>query len=99
VNQILALSISLESRVFGSTGKKTSYRNVVTRGKDYIILFTRFIAAFATGYWIIVDKPLDWNCTMTLSPWLPVTSVISPDLISASFIVIGITTNVINMMV
>ena len=84
------LSISLESRAFGSTGNKTSYRNVVMRGKDYFILVIGLIATFATGYWIIVDKSLDWSRTMTFSPGLSLALVISTALIFATFVLTGV---------
>jgi energy-coupling factor transport system permease protein len=90
IERVQQLSISLESRAFGSTGKKTSYRNVVMRGKDYFILVTGLIATFATGYWIIVDKSLDWSRTMTFSPELSLTLVISTALIFATFVLTGV---------
>jgi len=91
IERVQQLSISLESRAFGSTGKKTSYRNVVMRGKDYFILVTGFLATFALGYWIVVDKSLDWSRTMTFSPGLSLTLVITTALIFASFVTIGVT--------
>lgn len=60
------------------------------RGKDYFILVTGFIATFATGYWILVDKSLDWSRTMTFSPGLALTLVITTALIFASFVMIGV---------
>jgi len=91
IERVQQLSISLESRAFGSTGKKTSYRNVVMRGKDYFILVTGFLATFALGYWIVVDKSLDWSRSMTFSPGLALTLVITTALIFASFVTISIT--------
>jgi len=91
IERVQQLSISLESRAFGSIGKKTSYRNVVMRGKDYFILVTGFLATFALGYWIVVDKSLDWSRTMTFSPVLALTLVITTALIFASFVTIGVT--------
>lgn len=90
IERVQQLSISLESRAFGSTGKKTSYRNVVMRAKDYFILITGLLATVATGYWIIVDKSLDWSRTMTFSPILSITLVISTAVIFSSFFVIAI---------
>jgi len=90
IERVQQLSISLESRAFGSTGLKTSYRNVVMRAKDYFILITGLLATVATGYWIIVDKSLDWSRTMTFSPILSITLVISTAVIFSSFVVIAI---------
>jgi len=90
IERVQQLSISLESRAFGSSGNKTSFRNVVMRTKDYIILVTGFLATIATGYWILVDKSLDWSRTMTFSPVLALTLVISTALIFTSFVVIAV---------
>jgi energy-coupling factor transporter transmembrane protein EcfT len=90
IERVQQLSISLESRAFGSTGKKTSYRNVVMRAKDYVILVTGMLASLATGYWIIVDKSLDWSRSMTFSPALAMTLVISAAVIFGSFVSIAI---------
>ena len=90
IERVQQLSISLESRAFGSTGNKTSYRNVVMRGIDYVILVTGLIATFATGYWIIVDKSLDWSRTMTFSPELSLALVISTALIFTTFFLTGV---------
>jgi len=81
----------LESRAFGFTGKKTSYCNAVMRGKDYLIFVTGFLATLALGYWIVVDKSLDWSRSMTFSPGLALTLVIPTALIFASFVTIGVT--------
>ena len=91
IERVQQLSISLESRAFGSTGKKTSYRNVVMRGKDYFILVTGFLATFTLGFWIVVDKSLDWSRSMTFSAGLALTLVITTALIFASFVTIGVT--------
>jgi energy-coupling factor transport system permease protein len=90
IERVQQLSISLESRAFGSTGKKTSYRNVVMRAKDYVILVTGMLASLATGYWIIVDKSLDWSRTMTFTPALALTLVITSMVIFISFISIAV---------
>ena len=90
IERVQQLSISLESRAFGSTGNKTSYRNVVMRVKDYIILVTGFIAVGVTGYWIIVDKSLDWSRTMTFSPTLALTLVITAMVIFGTFVSVAL---------
>ncbi len=90
IERVQQLSISLESRAFGSTGKKTSYRNVVMRVTDYVILVTGLLASFATGYWILVDKSLDWSKSMTFSPALSLTLVISTALIFVTFVTVAV---------
>lgn len=90
IERVQQLSISLESRAFGSSGHKTSYRNVVMRAKDYIIMVSGFIAVGVTAYWIIVDKSLDWSKTMTFSVPLALTLVISSMVIFATFVSIAV---------
>lgn len=90
IERVQQLSISLESRAFGSTGHKTSYRNVVMRVKDYIILVSGFVAVGATAYWIIVDKSLDWSRTMTFSPALALTLVITAMTIFGTFVTVAL---------
>lgn len=90
IERVQQLSISLESRAFGSTGKKTSYRNVKMELKDYLVMILGVMASGTTVYWIIVDKSLDWSRTMLFAPWLAVTMVISTALIFTTFAVIAI---------
>lgn len=90
IERVQQLSISLESRAFGSSGKKTSYRNVVMRFQDYVIMVSGFLVSFGVGYWIIVDKSLDWSRTMVFAPWLALTLVISAAIIFGSFVTIGV---------
>jgi energy-coupling factor transport system permease protein len=90
IERVQQLSISLESRAFGSTGTKTSFRNVVMRGIDYLILASGLIASVACAYWIIVDKSLDWSRTMVFSPILSVILVISTAVIFFTFVAIAV---------
>jgi len=90
IERVQQMSISLESRAFGSTGKKTSYRNVVMGMKDYVIMVVGLLASAVTLYWIIVDKSLDWSRTMHFSPTLSVILVITAALIFVTFIVISV---------
>jgi energy-coupling factor transport system permease protein len=75
IERVQQLSISLESRAFGSSGVKTSYRSVKMEVKDYILMGISFLATVAMLYWIIVDKSLDWSRTMVFSPWLAIVLV------------------------
>jgi energy-coupling factor transport system permease protein len=68
IERIQQLSISLESRAFGSSGHKTSYRRVRITVWDIInLLLALVVSGFAT-YWVIVDKSLDWSRTLVFNP-------------------------------
>ncbi len=68
IERVQQLSISLESRAFGSKGNKTSFRQVSMNLRDYIILIAGAIFTVGMMYWIIVDKSLDWSKTLTFAP-------------------------------
>ncbi len=68
IERVQQLSISLESRAFGSKGNKTSFRQVSMNLRDYIILIAGAVFTGVMMYWIIVDKSLDWSKTMTFTP-------------------------------
>jgi energy-coupling factor transport system permease protein len=72
IERVQQLSISLESRAFGSSGVKTSYRSVKMGIKDYILMVISFLVTVAMLYWIIVDKSLNWSRTMVFAPWLAI---------------------------
>jgi energy-coupling factor transport system permease protein len=72
IERVQQLSISLESRAFGSSGVKTSYRSVRMGLKDYILMILGAVATVGTLYWIIVDKSLDWSRTLLFAPWLAI---------------------------
>ncbi len=75
IERVSQLSISLESRAFGSKGAKTSYRNVRYTVWDYLILVVGLLGSCSLLYWIIVDKSLDWSRTLVFAPWLAITLV------------------------
>jgi energy-coupling factor transport system permease protein len=64
IERVQQLSISLESRAFGSTGKKTSFRNVTMSVKDYIFLIVSVLLMTFLTAWVIIDKNLDWSRTL-----------------------------------
>jgi energy-coupling factor transport system permease protein len=68
IERVQQLSISLESRAFGSSGQKTSFRQVSMTVFDTINLVVAVVACGLTTYWVIVDKSLDWTNTLTFSP-------------------------------
>lgn len=75
IERVQQLSISLESRAFGSTGTKTSFRNVTMSLKDYVVLVVGVLATLATTVWVILDKSLDWSRTLVFPPTLSITIV------------------------
>ena len=72
IERVQQLSISLESRAYGSKGNKTSYRQVTMNLRDYLVMIGAFVASGLTLYWIIVDKSLDWSKTFAPNPTLSV---------------------------
>ncbi len=68
IERVQQLSISLESRAYGSKGNKTSYRQVTMNLRDYLVMVGAFVASGLTLYWIIVDKSLDWSKTFAPNP-------------------------------
>lgn len=72
IERVQQLSISLESRAYGSKGNKTSYRQVSMNLGDYLVMIAAAIATGVMLYWIIVDKSLDWSKTFTLGPTLSI---------------------------
>jgi energy-coupling factor transport system permease protein len=72
IERVQQLSISLESRAFGSSGTKTSFRAVKMSLKDYVLIAVGIAATAGTLYWIIVDKSLDWSRTMVFEPWVAI---------------------------
>lgn len=75
IERVSQLSISLESRAFGSKGVKTSYRNVRNTIWDYLILLVGLFGSCGLLFWIITDKSLDWSRQLVFAPWLAITLV------------------------
>ncbi|MBT6812485.1 MAG: energy-coupling factor transporter transmembrane protein EcfT [Anaerolineae bacterium] len=76
IERVQQLSISLESRAFGSSGQKTSFRQVRMAFSDYFALLLGFIVTGAVTYWVIVDKSLDWSQSIVFSPAFAITLVL-----------------------
>jgi energy-coupling factor transport system permease protein len=68
IERIQQLSISLESRAFGSSGHKTSYRRVRITVWDILNLLLAVVVSGLATYWVIVDKSLDWSRTLVFNP-------------------------------
>jgi len=64
IERVQQLSISLESRAFGSTGQKTSYRRVRISVWDVLNLIMAVVITAGTTYWVVVDKSLEWSRTL-----------------------------------
>jgi energy-coupling factor transport system permease protein len=75
IERVQQLSISLESRAFGSSGDKTSFRNVTMAAKDYAVLVLSSLALIAMTVWVIVDKSTDLSRTLVFPPTLSVIMV------------------------
>jgi energy-coupling factor transport system permease protein len=69
IERVQQLSISLESRAFGSSGVKTSYRQVRMSFLDILNLVVGVIATGWVTYWVIAERVmLDWSQSMAFSP-------------------------------
>ena len=75
IERVQQLSISLESRAFGSKGAKTSYRNVHNTIWDYVILAVGVLGSCSLITWIALDRSLDWSRTLVFAPWLAISLV------------------------
>ena len=77
LERVQQLSISLESRAFGSKGKKTSYRRVSMYFKDYVFLILSIIGTAGTFIWILINRvSLDWSRTLVFPIWFAAPLVI-----------------------
>jgi len=90
IERVQQLSISLESRAFGSSGVKTSFRNVTMSLKDYVVAVVGFLACAALTAWVIIDKSLDWSRTLVFPPEIAITIVILAAIGFVSFFVIAL---------
>jgi len=73
IERVQQLSMSLESRAFGSSGKKTSLREVRARTIDYVLIpLAFFVLAIAIYYFIRFGTP-NWS---KLIHWPPAFAVI-----------------------
>lgn len=73
IERVQQLSISLESRAFGSQGEKTSFRQVKVSTMDIAILIAGVIIPGIITYWVIVNKNLDWTYSISFSPVFAIT--------------------------
>lgn len=90
IERVQQLSISLESRAFGSSGQKTSFRQVRMTVFDYINLVVAVVASGLTTYWVIVDQSLDWTNTLVFSPGFALTLFLGATFGFLTFVVIAL---------
>ncbi len=91
IERVQQLSISLESRAFGSTGEKTSFRNVKMTAKDYVVMLLGLVITIAVLVLIFTTPSLDWSRTMVFAPWLAISLVIFAAIGITTFVVIAVT--------
>jgi len=90
IERVQQLSISLESRAFGSSGHKTSYRRVRMTFWDILLIVLGIVFTAGMTYWIIVDKSLDWSETMVFHPAFAIGLVVFATLGFLAFVVIAL---------
>lgn len=92
IERVQQLSISLESRAFGSSGQKTSYRQVRMTIGDIVNLVLAVVISGITTYWVIVDKSLDWTNTLQFSPVFALVLFFGATLGFLAFVIIALRT-------
>lgn len=85
IERVQQLSISLESRAFGSTGNKTSYRQVTMATKDYLVMLLGVVVSVASIAWVLLDGSLDWSRTLLFPPTFAVVLVVGAALGSIAY--------------
>ena len=90
IERVQQLSISLESRAFGSSGEKSSYRQVRMGFKDYAAMLLGAAASTLVIYWVLVDSSLDWSRTLTFSPTFALILVLGATIGFSIFIIIAL---------
>jgi hypothetical protein len=90
IERVQQLSISLESRAFGSSGQKTSFRQVRMTVFDYFNLVIAVVACGLTTYWVIINKSLDWTDTLVFSPTFAITLFLGATFGFLTFVIIAL---------
>jgi energy-coupling factor transport system permease protein len=77
IERVRQLSMSLESRGFGTKGEKTSLRKIQASTSDWAVGSLGIIVTLLASYFVIYyRKELDWSKVILMPPWLAVTLVI-----------------------
>lgn len=90
IERVQQLSISLESRAFGSSGHKTSYRRVRISTWDIINLIMAVVITGSATYWVAVTKSLDWSKSLTFNPGFAIGLVIAATIGFLSYVSIAL---------
>lgn len=90
IERVQQLSISLESRAFGSSGHKTSYRQVHMTIFDYIWLVLGLVIPAIITVWIIIDDSLDWSKNLEFSPTFSIILVSLATIGFLTFVILAI---------
>jgi len=86
IERVTQLSMSLESRGFGSKGKKTSLRRVRARAFDWVMGIFGVVVAVAVSYFTIANSAaLDWSEVTFMPVWLAVVLVVGSAIAFVSF--------------
>lgn len=73
IERVQQLSISLESRGFGSAGEKTSYRQVRTRGGDWVVAVIGGVVLLTLSVYSISRGTWNLSASVTFDPTLVLT--------------------------
>jgi len=85
IERVQQLSISLESRAFGSSGVKTSYRQISTRPTDYVIGAAGILFTVVGVGAMILTGGLDWSQTLIFPPIVAIMLVLLATAIFIAF--------------
>jgi energy-coupling factor transport system permease protein len=86
IERVQQLSISLESRAFGSTGQKTSFRQVRMGIGDYVVLAAGLLATCSATFWVAGNQDLNWGSAIEFSPVFALTLFIGATLGFLTFV-------------
>lgn len=73
IERVQQLSMSLESRAFGSSGKKTSLREIETRPVDYILMALALFFLAGTIYYVVRFGTPNWSKVIRWPPTFALT--------------------------
>jgi energy-coupling factor transport system permease protein len=86
IERVQQLSISLESRAFGSTGHKTSFRQVRMGFWDYVNLVASIVITGLATYWVVINKGMILGASFEFSATFAVTLFIGASLGFLTFV-------------
>ena len=86
IERVGQLSISLESRAFGSSGRKTSYRQVAVRTTDWVVGALGAAFAVASIALFLATDGLDMSRTLVIAPPLAIGLVVVSGVMFVGFV-------------